>query len=89
MPHYTEYRCSDCGKYFSQAEAHDGKLVRKMIQFQTIGPRPKVLRSRTTKWMCASECLTADVEYNLESFRSPGQLSDGLERVRAATGTTP
>jgi hypothetical protein len=83
VPHYTDYSCHDCGATFSQSEAQAGKLMRKTVQFQTFGNKPRTVRSRTIKFVCIN-CITVDPEYNIESFRAPGQLSQGLERVRVA-----
>jgi hypothetical protein len=83
MPHYTVYACSECGRVFTRDEAHRGALVRKSISFLTLGPKPRTEKSRTVALLC-TPCRDSDPDYKRESNRGPGQISEGLERVRRA-----
>lgn len=83
MPHYTEYVCSECGAECSREEANRGELVRKIVQFLAFGPRPRIVKSITIKFLCKG-CMTKDSDYKRPSHRGPGQRSGGLERVRVA-----
>lgn len=60
------------------------ELVRKKVDFITLGPSRKMVASRTLSWLC-NTCLERDEHYNLEPFKSsPGMKSEPLEQVRAA-----
>lgn len=83
MPHYTVYACSECGAEFSRDEAHRGALVRKTISFLTLGPSPRTEKSTTVAFQCIP-CKTKDTDYLRERNSGPGQMSQGLERVRRA-----
>lgn len=83
IPHYTDYNCSQCGKSVTRDEANRGKLVRKIVQFVTFGPRPRIVKSITTKFLC-EEDMQKDEDFKRVPNRGPGQRSAGLEKVRAA-----
>lgn len=83
MPHYTDYDCSKCGRSVTRDEANRGKLVRKIVQFVTFGPRPKIVKSITVKFLC-EEDMRDDDDFKRLPHRGPGQRSAGLEKVRAA-----
>lgn len=79
MPHYTEYACTRCKK-----KCERDVLVAKKVSFSALGPGGKVIRSRTTDWLC-DECLPLDEHWNIQPYSgAPGLKSDPLERVRAA-----
>jgi hypothetical protein len=79
IPHYTEYKCTICGR-----ETERSLLLAKKVTFQPLGPGANITRSRTVAWIC-DECITKDPEYNLPAFKgSPGLKSPALERVREA-----
>lgn len=79
MPHYTDYRCSECGR-----ETLRELLIAVKVQFTPLGPGAKVIRSRTIAWKC-NECIEDDPYWNLEAFSgAPGMKSTPLERVREA-----
>ena len=78
IPHYSNYKCSECGATPPRAD-----LLRKKVDFITLGSPRKVEVSRTLAWLCR-DCLRLDEHYNLEPFQSPGMKSAPLEEVRAA-----
>lgn len=83
MPHYTDYRCGVCNKDFNDDPDPTSKLVRKVVQFQRMGERKKVERSRTVMFECYP-CMHLDADYNVSSHETPGMRSPARERVRAA-----
>ena len=80
MPHYTQYKCSECEREFPNGTG----LVRKKIDFQEIGAGGRTIRSRVKAWLCKDKCMPADPDFNLPAFRAPGSQSPALERVRKA-----
>ena len=80
MPHYTDYRCGTCGINYE----HDKEqLNAKVIVFKKIGPRGKVVRSRTVAWKC-NICMLEDADYQISAHMSPGQRSPARDRIRSA-----
>ena len=77
MPHYTDYKCTQCLRPTLKE-----LLVVKKVVFQPLGAKAKTLKSRTVGWQC-DECVEIDPEYQLEAFNGPGHKSEALERVRA------
>jgi hypothetical protein len=77
MPHYSADICTKCGQSFPK-----DLLTAKIISFSQIGPKKRVLKSRTVAWLCPED-LKKDEAYNLEPHKSPGMRSPGLEHVRA------
>lgn len=79
MPHYTDYKCSACGR-----ETLRDLLTAKKITFTDMGPGAKTKRQRTVAWLC-DECLPLDEDYLRPAYSgSPGMKSEALERVREA-----
>lgn len=76
MPHYTDYRCGQCGKTCLR-----DLLVVKKIVFAKLGAGGKTVRSRTKVWLCP-DCLEVDPDYKTQAFDAPGMKSGPLERVR-------
>ncbi len=80
MPHYSDYKCSECGD-----KVPDGThLLAKKVDFKEVGGR--VVRSRTVAWLCKAKCAPLDPDYNRPAFKAPGMKSAPLERVRNARG---
>lgn len=78
MPHYTEYRCIECGQQTLRE-----LLVAKKVVFSPIGAGTKIIKSRTVGWFC-NECIEKDEDWQREKFTSaPGHKSAARERVRA------
>lgn len=77
-PHYSDYKCTKCGKITLR-----DILVVKSVVFKNMGAGANTLKSTTTEWLC-DECLELDEDYQRPPFRSPGMKSTPLERVRAA-----
>lgn len=79
MPHYSDYRCTPCGRVTERE-----LLYVKKVTFSEMGAGGKVVRSRTVDWIC-DECIEKDPEYNSEPYvNAPGLKSPALERVRKA-----
>jgi hypothetical protein len=79
MPHFSDYKCTDC-----QRETLKALLTAVKVQFTGLGAGAKVIRSRTIAWLC-DECLCKNVHWNLPAYSgAPGMKSAPLERVRAA-----
>lgn len=78
MAHYTEDKCSTCGKYCSPE-----LLTIKRVQFVPKDNPRKILKSRSVLWQCES-CRDKDPDWNREAYSGPGNRSEPLERVRDA-----
>lgn len=79
MPHYSEYKCTNCNQITLKE-----LLQAKKVVFSPIGAGTKITKSRTVAWLC-NECLELDEDWKREKFKgSPGLKSPALERVRAA-----
>ena len=76
MPHYSEDRCSGCGKLCSPE-----LLTIKRATFSARTASSKIIRSRVMAWLCES-CLAIDPDWNRRAYSSPGMTSEALERVR-------
>ena len=77
MPHYTTNRCTVCMNLTSPE-----LLTVKRTSFSPRSEPSKVIRSRTTAWLCQS-CIKKDPEWNLPAYKgAPGMTSEALERVR-------
>lgn len=81
MPHYSNDNCSRCGNITSPE-----LLTIKRVQFMARDKPTKVIKSRTTEWLC-EPCLALDPDWNREAYTAPGHTSPGLERVRASRGS--
>lgn len=78
MPHYSEYKCTECKQVTLKK-----LLYAKKVVFSPIGAGTKIIKSRTVAWLC-NECIELDPDYQREAFnKSPGLKSPALERVRA------
>lgn len=62
-----DYKCSKCG------DKHDKEdLFTRRVQFLTLGFKAKLIKSRTTDWLCL-DCLKKDPDFIREEFvESPG-----------------
>ena len=61
------YRCSRCATTYKK-----NQLIAVRVQFIELGVKGKLIRSRTTEWLC-NPCMLNDPIYNRESyFASPG-----------------
>lgn len=77
MPHYSEDKCTNCGQMTSPE-----LLTVKRVQFLPRTAATRVIRSRSTDWLCET-CLEKDPDWNRPAYRgSPGMTSPALERVR-------
>ncbi len=67
---HIKYACTRCGA--SQPRA---KLTVKRAEFASMGERFKVLKRRTTDWLCAT-CRDADPDWNRPAHgSSPGMAN--------------
>lgn len=81
MPHYSDNKCTNCGNHCSK----ELLTIRKVIFTARTQPS-KVLKSRTTDWLC-EECRDEDPDWNRKAFDAPGHTSPALERARKISGS--
>lgn len=80
MPGYSDYRCGVCGE-----ETLRELLAVKEISYKRMGRGGKVIQSRVVKWICITNCMPKDPDFNVPPYKSaPGMKSPPLERVKAA-----
>lgn len=84
MPRYTDYSCGTCKKDWNDDPDPQSKLARKIVTFQKMGPKGKVIRSRTTQFICIEGCMPLDRDFARGAHDAPGMRSPARERVRAA-----
>ncbi len=65
MAYTKTYKCTGCGEVVSREV-----LIVKHAVFKTPGVGPRVVKSRTTHWLCPS-CLEKDSDWNIESHDAP------------------
>lgn len=65
MLHKGSYKCTDCGSQPGREQ-----LTAVVVQFKPIGAGAKVLKSRTTHWLCP-ECLKKNPVWNLSKHDAP------------------
>jgi hypothetical protein len=76
MPHYTDEKCSSCGKITSPE-----LMVVKTVNFTERKNRKKIVRSRVVAWLCEG-CCAVDPDFTAKAYSGPGHTSAALERVR-------
>jgi len=65
MPYRGPYDCTICG-----ASSGRENLTVVSVQFKPMGPGTRVIKSRTTQWLC-STCLDKDPVWNLPQRVAP------------------
>jgi predicted RNA-binding Zn-ribbon protein involved in translation (DUF1610 family) len=65
MAYVKPYKCTKCGAVIPREQVTVVK-----VQFLPLGPGPKIIKSRTTAWLCP-ECLDEDPVWNLASHDAP------------------
>lgn len=65
MAYRKPYKCTNCNAVIPREQ-----VTVVNVQFKTPGSGPKVLKSRTTHWLCPS-CLEVDPVWNLPSHDAP------------------
>lgn len=72
-----EYVCSACRNEFTKED-----LFAKRVIYSHVGRNTKIIRSRTTAWLCEA-CMNADPDYARDGYAS----SPGMKGTRIAAGT--
>lgn len=71
-----DYKCSKCGNPKDKDE-----LFARRVQFVQLGFKGKLIKSRTTDWLCVV-CLKKDPDFERESFvDSPGAKTHMEKKV--------
>lgn len=65
MPYKGSYKCTSCGGQPGREE-----LTSVVVQFKPLGAGARVLKSRTTDWLC-SDCLKKNPIWNLSKYDAP------------------
>jgi predicted RNA-binding Zn-ribbon protein involved in translation (DUF1610 family) len=65
MAYTRAYRCTGCNEVIPREQ-----MTVKHAVFKTPGTGPKVIKSRTTEWLCPP-CLAKDADWNIDAHDAP------------------
>lgn len=69
------YECTRC-----KTPCERKLLMIRQVNFKLIGEGGRLIRSRTTHWLCP-KCVDGDPDWNAGKFKSPGALPENFRKI--------